>query len=98
MFATMFIVATAAIAIWVVVRFPRWAPKDFRRGLLHMGISMVGMYLLVPLLQSLADPLPEPYQAHIRIIGVLLPAFAYRLVSTIWLIRLAQGSLGSALR
>lgn len=98
MFAVLFIAAAGVLAVWFVVRWPRLAPNDFRLALVHVGASMLAFYVAVPLLQHLIRNLPEPYQAHVSIFGLLLPAFVYRLVSMIWMLRLAQGSLGSAIR
>ena len=98
LFALLFILGSAAIALWAVVRFPRWAPSDFKSALVHLGISLVAMYVLVPILNAALDVVAQPFQTHISMFAVLLPAFVYRLVSMIWLLRLAQSGLGSALR
>jgi hypothetical protein len=37
-------------------------------------------------------------QLYLSVFGVLLPALIYRFVATIWLLRLATGSLRSAMR
>jgi hypothetical protein len=34
----------------------------------------------------------------VLLIAVLLPAFVYRMVSVIWILRLAQGALGPPIR
>jgi hypothetical protein len=97
-FSVLFVAAAAALAIWIVVRFPERAPTEFLRAMIHFGVSMAGLYLLVPILDSALDVVAQPYQAHLSLFAVLLPAFVYRLVSVIWILRLAQGSLGSPIR
>ena len=97
-FSVLFVAAAAALAIWIVVRFPERAPTEFRRAMIHFGVSIVGLYLLVPVLDSALDVVAQPYQAHLSLFAVLLPAFVYRMVSVIWILRLAQGSLGPPIR
>lgn len=97
-FSVLFIAAAAAVAIWIVVRLPERAPTEFRRAFIHFGVSMVGMYLISPILQHDLASLPQPFQLYLSVFGVLLPALVYRFVATIWLLRLATGSLRSAMR
>ena len=97
-FSVLFIAAAAAVAVWIVVRFPARAPTEFRRATIHFVVSMAGMYLLVPVLDSALDVVGQPYRADLSLFAVLLPAFVYRLVSVIWVLRLAQGALGSPIR
>jgi hypothetical protein len=97
-FSVLFIAAAAVLAIWIVVRFPERAPTELRRALIHFGVSMVGMYVISPILQHDLASLPQPFQLYLSLFGVLLPSLVYRFVATIWLLRLATGSLRSAMR
>ena len=97
-FSVLFIAAAATVAIWIVVRYPGRAPTEFRRALIHFGVSMVGMYVILPILQHDLASMPQPLQLYLSLFGVLLPALIYRFVATIWLLRLVSGSLRSALR
>lgn len=97
-FSVLFIAAAAVVAIWIVVRFPERAPTEFRPALIHFGVSMVGMYVISPILQHDLASLPQPFQLYLSLFGVMLPSLIYRFVATIWLLRLASGSLRSALR
>jgi hypothetical protein len=97
-FSVLLIAAAAAVAVWIVVRYPGRAPTEFRRAMIHFGVSMVGMSVIVPILQHDLASMPQPLRLYLTVFGVLLPALIYRMVATIWLLRLAQGSLGSALR
>jgi hypothetical protein len=97
-FSVLFVAAAAALAVWIVVRFPERAPSEFLRAMIHFGVSMIGLYLLVPVLDSTLDVVAQPYRAHLSLFAVLLPAFVYRIVSVIWILRLAQGALGSPIR
>jgi mannose/fructose/N-acetylgalactosamine-specific phosphotransferase system component IIC len=86
------------VAVWIVVRFPERAPTEFRRAMIHFGVSMVGMYVISPIVQHDLASMPQPFQLYLSVFGVLLPALIYRMVATIWLLRLATGSLRSAMR
>jgi hypothetical protein len=97
-FSVLFIAAAAAVAVWIVVRFPERAPTEFRRAMIHFGVSMVGMYVISPIVQHDLASMPQPFQLYLSVFGVLLPALIYRMVATIWLLRLATGSLRSAMR
>ena len=97
-FSVMFIAAAALLAMWTVVRFPQWAPSEIRAGMIHIGVSMVGMNIAVPILERAVALLGQPYQGLLGVIAILLPVFVYRLITTIWMLRLVQGSLGSAIR
>ena len=98
MFSVLFVVAAAALAIWIVVRFPERAPTEFRPAMVHFGVSMVGMYVVVPILQHDLAFMHQPIRLYLSVFGVVLPALVYRFVATIWLLRLATGSLRSAMR
>jgi hypothetical protein len=97
-FSVLFIAAAAAVAVWLVVRFPERAPTEFRRAMIHFGVSMVGMYLISPILQHDLEAVSQPFRLYLSLFVVLLPALIYRMVATIWLLRLASGSMRSALR
>ena len=97
-FSVLFIAAAAVVAVWIVVRYPGRAPTEFRRALIHFGVSMAGMYLISPILQHDLASLPQPFQLYLSVFGVLLPSLIYRFVATIWLLRLVSGSLRSAMR
>ena len=97
-FSVLFVAAAAAVAVWIVLRFPERAPSEFRRAMIHFGVSIVGLYLLVPVFDSALDVVAQPYQAHLSLFAVLRPAFVYRMVSVIWILRLAQGAIGPPIR
>jgi len=97
-FSVLFLAAGATVAIWIVVRFPERAPTEFRRALIHFGVSMVGMYVISPFLQHDLDTMTQPLRLYLSVFGVLFPALVYRFVATIWLLRVATGSLRSAMR
>jgi hypothetical protein len=97
-FSVLFVVGAAVVAMWIVVRYPERAPTGFRRAMIHVVVSIVGMEVISPLLQHDVASTPQPLRLYLALFGVLLPTLIYRFVATIWLLRLATGSLRSALR
>jgi hypothetical protein len=98
LFAAIFVVAAGALAVWFAVRFPALAPASFGRALIHLGASLVAFYIAVPALKPLVNAMGQPISLHVMIFGLLLPAFVYRLLSSIWILKLATDALGSRLR
>jgi len=98
MFAAIFIVACGVLAVWLCVRFPAWEPRSVRGALAHVAVSLIAFYIAVPALKPVVHSLGEPFAVHLTIFGLLLPAFVYRLLSSIWILKIATGALGSRLR
>jgi hypothetical protein len=98
MFAAIFIVACGALAVWLCVRFPAWEPRSVRGALAHVAISLIAFYVAVPELKPLVRELGQPLAVNLTIFGLLLPAFVYRLLSSIWILKIATSALGGRLR
>ena len=86
-----------AIAVWIDARFPKLAPADGRLTLLHGGVALV-VARLVPGGMGLVLGGGSPIQALVAIFGVAFPALTYALLVSIWMIKLAQRTLGGAFR
>jgi hypothetical protein len=56
------------------------------------------MYVISPFLQHDLASVTQPLRLYLSVFGVLFPALVYRFVATIWLLRVATGSLRSAMR
>ena len=82
-------VGSAVIALWVHVRFPKLAPEEYRYVVLHLMGAHVVARSVVPTGMSLVASRPL-----VAVFGVALPGLVYLFLSWIWLIRLAQQSLG----
>jgi uncharacterized membrane protein len=86
-----------AIALWVDVRFPRLAPEEMAKALLHVGVSIAVGYAMGPLLQMLLA-FEDARVTLVAVFGLAFPAVVYCLLSGIWMIKLAQRMLSGYLR
>jgi hypothetical protein len=91
------VVAAALLSLWIFARFEDHAPSEFRRGLLHMGLSLVVFYVARPLLTPVVELLAFPVDRYVLVFVIVVPALTYRFVSTLWLLNLAQRAARSGL-
>jgi hypothetical protein len=84
-----------AIALWIYVRVGsgRLAPGNLRVALIHVGASIVVGQLAVPVLMKVIIAGDSPLLTLFAIFGIAFPALVYCLLSSIWMIRMLQGSL-----
>jgi hypothetical protein len=82
----------AALALWINFRFPGIAPDEIRPAILHVAAALVVGQALVPLLHSLLLGLNPVLLALVMTFVIGLPALIYSLLSSIWIIRLAQAA------
>jgi hypothetical protein len=84
-----------AIALWIHVRIGsgRLAPSNLRVALIHVGASLVVGQLAVPVLMKVLLAGDSPLLTLVAIFGIAFPALVYCLLSSIWMIRMLQGSL-----
>lgn len=90
-------VGAGAIALWIDCRFPRLAPEEILRGLLHVGLSIALGFAVAPALDVLfaAD---DPRIVLLGVFGVAFPSIVYCLLAAIWFIKLAQRAMSAHLR
>ena len=83
-----------AIALWINFRFPKIAPDGMRPAIIHVGLAMLVGEILVPALHHLIPADVNPVaRALITTFLLGLPALVYALLTSIWVIRVAQGAL-----
>lgn len=87
------IVATAVLALWLVVRFPRFGPRSTRgtlaavvAGLVALKLGGVGAGLVAGL----------SHGAYLVLFGCAFPAFLGAFLAACWLLRLFAGMLGGS--
>jgi hypothetical protein len=90
-------VGAGAIALWIAVRFPGLTPNGLSRVILHVVASTVLGYAVSPLFQGLVDD-ENPRQTLFAVFGVAFPTIVYCLLAGVWMIKLAQQTLGGHLR
>ena len=90
-------VGAGAIALWIDVRFPRLAPDDMAKLLLHVAMSIALGYALSPALQALFA-YQDPRLTLLGIFGLGFPSIVYCLLAGIWMIKHAQRAFSGYLR
>jgi len=82
-------VGSALLALWVHVRFPKLAPQEYRVAIFHLLGAHIVARSVVPGGMTLFTGRP-----FLAVFAVALPGLVYVFLSWLWLIRLAQQSLG----
>jgi hypothetical protein len=87
------LVAAAALALWVVARYPRFGPKSMRSAFAVLGAAFVAMQL-----SSYGVPpvLALPHGAYLALFGCVLPSFFAGFLAAAWLMRVLAGALGGS--
>jgi hypothetical protein len=98
MTVTQFLVALAlgagAIALWINNRFPGLAPGRMVVAFIHVGIAMVIGMALVPAIDAFVEASVSPLMRAIVITFLVgLPALVYALLTSIWIIFIAQSAM-----
>jgi hypothetical protein len=86
-------IGAGVIALWVDARLRRFAPRELRVVMLHVGASLVVGQLIVPALTHLLAAGGSQINVLVAIFAVGLPALTYCFLASIWLIKTLQGSL-----
>jgi hypothetical protein len=95
-FAVCFLIGALAVALWIDIRFPALAPTGLRPVLWHVGGTIVGAQLLVPLAMHLLGG--PPAVTLVAVFLVAFPALVYTLLAAIWIFRIAGTAFRGRLR
>ena len=87
-FTSALFLGTAAIACWVVVRFPRIAPGS----VIVRGVGALASAPLLGVIHNASDTTPTLY---VSIFASLLPALTLMWMCTAWLLQSLQEALGA---
>ena len=87
-FLLLFLLGAALLAIWIVVRLPRLAPRSFRGAWAHLAVAFVVGAVLGPVLHAVPG-LPSQPSVLASLFLVALPAITYMFLVGMWLIQLA---------
>jgi ABC-type uncharacterized transport system permease subunit len=90
-------VGAGAIALWIDVRFPRLAPQELVKAVLHLAASVAVAYASGPAMQLLSAS-DDPRIVLLGVFAIAFPSVVYCLLAGIWLIKLAQRMLSGNLR
>jgi hypothetical protein len=97
LFGISLVLGSAAIAVWISVRFPQLKPQRLGVIMIHLVVAMV-LGQLVPFGLLLPIDASAAVQLMAGIFTLALPVLVYTLLITIWLLRVAQNALGGMLR
>jgi hypothetical protein len=86
-----------AIALWIDVRFPRLAPVELAKVMLHVMASLALGYAVSPAFQAIVAR-EDPRLTLLAVFGLGFPAIVYCLLAGVWTIRFAQRGLSGHLR
>jgi hypothetical protein len=86
-----------AIALWIDFRFPKLAPRELTKALLHVAASLAVGYATSPAMQLLIA-YDDQRLTLLAIFGLAFPAIVYCLLAGLWVIKLAQQMLSGHLR
>jgi hypothetical protein len=98
LFGVLFVLAAAALALWVDARFPGLTPPDLRRVLVHLAVTFVVGHLVSPILSGAIIDTGIPLARLSALMLVILPGLVYGSLCVIWLVKLAQDPLRSLMR
>jgi hypothetical protein len=90
-FLLLFLLGSALLAIWIVVRLPWLAPRSFRGAWVHLAAALVVGAVLGPILRAVPG-LPSQLSVLASLFGIALPAITYMLLTGMWLVQLAVGA------
>ena len=93
MFMSIELVAGAALALWVVTRYPSFGPKSLRSA-----VGVVGAVFLVLRFSTwgVTALLGLPHGVYVTLFGCVLPNFFAGFLAAAWLLRILAGALGGS--
>ncbi|TML51782.1 MAG: hypothetical protein E6G15_12050 [Actinobacteria bacterium] len=91
-FLLVFVLGSAALAVWVVFCLPRLAPQSLRAAGGHLVAALAVGYALAPALR-LVPGQPAKISVLVALFAIALPAITYMLLAGLWLMRFMAGQL-----
>lgn len=86
-----------AIALWIDARFPRLAPLDLIRAMLHVAASLAVAYAAGPAMQMLTTS-DDDRVVLLGVFGLGFPSIVYCLLAGVWMIKLAHRTFSGNFR
>jgi hypothetical protein len=87
------LVAAAALALWVVARYPRLGPQSVRSAVVVFGAALALMQLSS---FGVGPLLGLPHGAYLTLFGCVLPSFFAGFLAAAWVLRVLAGALGGS--
>jgi hypothetical protein len=80
-----------AIALWLAVRFDRFAPRDFGRALIHAALALAVGWLAVP--AAIAAVMATGAGPLVALFTTAFPALVYIFLAGFWMVKHIHGLL-----
>ena len=92
------LIGLGAVAVWTYATYPRLRPSSLLWAIVHVMLAFAS-FAVLPAFLSLMLPLLRPgtLQPYV-VLGLLIPALTYLLLSWIWLIGRILHDIGSTPR
>ena len=97
-FAVVFLAGAAALALWVETRWPSLAPTSLGRAAVHVAVAAVALVLVLPPGMDLVGAGGSEPARLTAIFAVALPILTYALLTSVWVLKVAQRVLSGAVR
>jgi hypothetical protein len=94
-FVTILCGGAAVLALWILVRLPDRGPRDLRRALLHIALSIAIGYAVAPCIGAIAA-VGVPAPAYVGTFAIALPSLTYMFLAAGWLMRVLRDFLHGA--
>jgi hypothetical protein len=89
-FLLLFVTGAATLALWVVLRLPRMAPRSVRAATVHIVAALLLGFVLGPALR-LVPGQPAKLSVLVALFAIALPALTYMLLTGFWFLKLMAG-------
>lgn len=96
-FSICLVALSAAMALWIDVRFPHLVPPDLRSAAVRLFAAFLVAQLVVPATRRVASLFPGIAEGAV-VIGVGFIALILTMLTVVWVLRLAHGMMGGMLR
>jgi hypothetical protein len=94
LFFVCFALGGAAVALWLVARYPELTPAKVTSALLHVGAALLVGKLIAPAAIVATGGLESAGWTLMRLFGMAFAPLVYLLVATAWLIKTSQAASG----
>ena len=85
----------AVLAVWIDFRFPRLAPTELRRVLLHV-IGACGVCIATEMLLMDVAANDAAWRRIGTVFAVDLPVLVYMFIASLWVLKILRGAMSAA--
>ena len=92
------LIGLGLVALWAYANYPRLRPSSLIWAVVHVIVSFASFALLPALLSAVLPLLPSRASQPYLVLGLLIPALTYLLLSWVWLISRILHDIGGTPR